>query len=185
MTGPRVLILHGFEHHRPREHWLWWLADELRHRGIAVQYPQLPNPDAPQLDEWMDVATTELDMLGDGERIVVGHSLGTVLWLHLAAAGATASRVLLAAPPARSRFDGAFDSFIPDHLDVAAAVGSSPVTVVARTTDPQRQVPLAEHTAGWPAQVIELQGHGHLNPDDGHGPFPEALEWVLNGRFPA
>src|SRR6187401_310654 len=95
MTSARVLILHGYEHHRPREHWLWWLAEELRRRDIPVQYPQFPSPDAPQLDEWVDVATTELDMLGDGERIVVAHSLGTVLWLHLAAAGARATRVLL------------------------------------------------------------------------------------------
>ena len=185
MTSPRVLILHGYEHHRPREHWLWWLAEELRQRDIPVQYPQLPSPDAPRLDEWAEVATTELGMLGDGERIVVAHSLGTVLWLHLAAAGARVDRVLLAAPPARTRLDGPLESFIPDRLDVPAAVASSPLTLVARNADPYRPVPLGDHTAGWPATVIELAGDGHLIPDDGHGPFPEVLEWVTGGGWPA
>jgi predicted alpha/beta hydrolase family esterase len=180
----RVLLLHGFEHHRPREHWLWWLAEELRSRAIPVQYPQLPNPDAPRVAEQTEVASSELDMLGDGERIVVTHSLGGILWQHLAAAGAHVDRVLMVAPPSRDRLVGPLGDFAVGGIDVPAALGASPVTLVARESDPYRSLPLADMAARWPVTVVELPGAGHLTVDDGHGPFPAALDWVLTGEWP-
>ena len=82
MSDQRVLILHGFQHHRAKDHWLWWIAEELRQRRIPVQYPQLPSPDRPSVEEWISVARAELEMLGgeDTDRVVITHSLGGVLW---------------------------------------------------------------------------------------------------------
>ncbi len=39
----RFLILHGADNWRPREHWQWWLTNELRNRAEQVLYPQLPS----------------------------------------------------------------------------------------------------------------------------------------------
>ena len=80
MPGKRVLILHGFEHERGPEHWLWWITQRLRDFDVPVQYPQLPNPFRPVLKDWVELAQAELELLGDGERIVITHSLGCVLW---------------------------------------------------------------------------------------------------------
>jgi predicted alpha/beta hydrolase family esterase len=51
MNWRSFLILHGVENWRPREHWQWWLAHELRARGEQAFYPQLPAPSSPALDE--------------------------------------------------------------------------------------------------------------------------------------
>src|SRR6266498_5679850 len=58
------VILHGVENWRPREHWQWWLTDQLRDRGEQVLYPQLPSPSSPALDEWLSVLHGELAQLG-------------------------------------------------------------------------------------------------------------------------
>jgi predicted alpha/beta hydrolase family esterase len=184
MDQTRVLLLHGFQHHREQDHWLWWIAEELRRRSIPVQYPQLPNPDHPQPSEWISVATAELAMLGDGDRVVVTHSLGGVLWSHLVQRGLTANeRVLMVAPPSRDRLDGVIAAFAgalgPDYLD------TNGVTLVARERDRYRNTPLNWLDGGRAKEIHVLPGEGHLNADDGHGPFPEALEWVLRGVWPA
>ena len=184
MSQPRVLILHGFQHHRPKDHWLWWLAEELRQRAIPVQYPQLPSPDRPVLSDWIQVATDELAMLGDGERVVVTHSLGGVLWSHLAHRGLVGTeRVLMVAPPSRDRLDGVIAPFAgalgPDFLETTG------VTLVARERDRYRNTPLPWLDGGRAREVHVLPGEGHINPDDGHGPFPPALDWVLTGEWHA
>ena len=48
---PRAfLILHGWQNHRPKDHWQHWLADRLGELGHQVTYPQLPDPDDPDLE---------------------------------------------------------------------------------------------------------------------------------------
>lgn len=183
MSAPRVLILHGLQHHRNSDHWLWWLAEELRTRRIPVQYPQFPDADNPDLEAWVALATAELAMLGEGERIVVTHSMGGVLWSHLRARGlAGEARVLMVAPPSRDRLDnlaGAFSAGLgPDFLDTTG------VTLVARERDRYRNTPLTWLDNGRAKDVHVLPGEGHLNADDGHGPFLPALEWVLTGEWP-
>lgn len=183
MDQTRVLLLHGFQHHREQDHWLWWLAEELRRLHIPVQYPQLPNPDHPVLAEWIKVATDELAMLGDGDRVVVTHSLGGVLWSHLRQRGVTSNeRVFMVAPPSRDRLDGAIAGFAgnlgPDYLDTTG------VTLVGRERDRHRNTPLNWLDGGRANDVHVLPGEGHINADDGHGPFPRALEWVVKGAWP-
>lgn len=177
----RVLLLHGFQHTRPRTHWMWWLAEELRARRIPVQYPQFPTPDAPDRGQWRDLALAELEMLGDGERIVIAHSLGTVLWRHLEAAGEAPAvdRVLLVAPPGLVRPPAGLEQWA-FATDPAPRWGC-PVTMLARASDPYRREPLAEVAEAWGVPAVELPGAGHVNPDDGHGPWASMLAWVTEG----
>jgi len=186
MAEPRVLILHGFQHHRAKEHWLWWLAEELRQRRIPVQYPQLPRPDRPSLEEWIALGRAELEMLGgeESDRVVITHSLGGVLWSHLVRRGYTSGeRVLMVAPPSRDRLDGVIAPFAaalgPDFLETTG------VTLVGRERDRYRNTPLNWLDGGRAKEVHVLPGDGHINVADGHGPFPPALDWVLTGEWPA
>lgn len=59
--------------------WQWWLAEQLRRRGEQVLYPQLPNPDRPQPAAWLDALVAEYAQLGNGERVVICHSLACCL----------------------------------------------------------------------------------------------------------
>ena len=183
MDQLRVLLLHGVGHRRPQDHWLWWLAERLRAARIPVQYPQMPDPDDPDPEEWAAVATAELAMLaaGGGPTVVVAHSLGTVLWAHIAETlpgHLVPSRVALVAPPARTEWAEAAPRFADLTL---GSLSTSPTVIVGRAEDPYRQVPLAEFANAWGAPAVEIPGAGHLTPADGHGPFPGALAWVLGG----
>lgn len=104
----KVLIIHGWTNRRPVGHWQRTLAAALRDQGHLVSYPQLPNPEQPLLDEWLDVLTAELEQLDEVASraseplIVLAHSLGCVTWMQLADRGLLrqpADRVLLVAPP--------------------------------------------------------------------------------------
>ncbi|MBK3571623.1 alpha/beta hydrolase, partial [Streptomyces sp. MBT62] len=99
------LILHGWQNRRPEGHWQHWLAGRLRALGHEVTYPQLPDPDDPELDVWLGELRRGLDGL-DGPRVVLAHSASALLWLHAVARGVVrdgdVDRVLLVAPPSAS-----------------------------------------------------------------------------------
>jgi predicted alpha/beta hydrolase family esterase len=186
----RLLILHGVENWRPREHWQWWLAEQLRSSGEQVLYPQLPAPSSPALDEWLRVLHGELAQLGDGERVVVAHSCGVALWL-LAAPEITADervgRVVLVAPPGPSAFVVPYRAFLPVGIDRSAVARASaePPIVITSDNDPYCPEGLEGYRAvytealGLDHQVIP--GAGHISIDDGYGPWPAILDWCLSG----
>lgn len=177
----RFLILHGIENHRPPEHWHRWLTERLRDQGEQAVYPQLPRPDAPRLAEWSEVLDTELEMLGDGERIVVCHSLGCTLWL-LAAPERAVDRVLLVAPPGRRPLVHLAPSFAERRIDAgAAAAAAAHTTLVCSDGDPYNPDgegrTLAESMG---ARLHVVPGGGHLSSDDGYGPWPAVEAWCLD-----
>jgi predicted alpha/beta hydrolase family esterase len=173
------LVLHGWENHRPNGHWQRWLVTELRARGELAVYPQLPNPDQPDLDEWLGAVLAEWELLPEGERVVVAHSLGASTWIHAVDRyGVAADRTLLVAPPGPSALIEHAPisawSPMPDDLD-----GSS-WTLACSDNDPF----CVEGTATWAGgayacEVHEISGAGHLAMDDGYGPWPWALDWCL------
>jgi predicted alpha/beta hydrolase family esterase len=189
MASRRFLILHGVENWRPREHWQWWLADQLRSRGEQVLYPQLPSPSSPALDEWLAVLHGELAQLGEGERIVVAHSGSVALWL-LAAPEITAEervdRVALIAPPGPSAFIAPYRAFLPVGIDRAAVAHASRHSPLVVTSDNDPYCP--EGLEGYrsvytDALALEhhiIPGAGHIAIEDGYGPWPAILEWCLN-----
>lgn len=191
MTSRRFLILHGVENWRPREHWQWWLAEELRGRGEQVLYPQLPSPSSPALDEWLRVLHGELAQLGGGERIVIAHSCGVALWL-LAAPEITAEerveRVALVSPPGPSAFRAPYRAFLPVGIDRAAVLGASEQAPIVITSDNDPYCPegpdayrqIFTDALGLQNEVIP--GAGHIAIEDGYGPWAAILHWCLDGE---
>ncbi|MFC9287263.1 RBBP9/YdeN family alpha/beta hydrolase [Streptomyces sp. NPDC057052] len=188
-TGLRrsFLVLHGWQNHRPADHWQHWLADRLTERGHAVAYPQLPDPDDPALEVWLGELARLIDGLDAGrERVVVAHSLSVVLWLQAVARGLpgldAVDRVLLVAPPSAPVLAG--------HPEVAEFALPSldgltlpcPTRLVAGDDDPYcpEGVQSAYGTPlGLTAEV--LPGAAHLDLDAGYGSWPSVLEWCENG----
>jgi uncharacterized protein len=184
----RFLVLHGLENHRPQAHWQWWLVDQLRRRGEQVLYPQMPNADTPHLEEWIDLLVAEWAQMGGGERIIVAHSMGCILWYEASARGALAppaNRVLLVAPPGpsfiRTPIVASFFSG-PWKADSLGASSRSRIRLVSSDADPYCVDGPAANVYGQPLglDAETIRGSGHITIDDGYGSWPAVLHWCLD-----
>ncbi|MFC8432080.1 RBBP9/YdeN family alpha/beta hydrolase [Streptomyces sp. NPDC057253] len=182
------LILHGWQNHRPPQHWQHRLADRLTGLGHHVDYPQLSDPDDPDLDTWLTELTRHLAELPAGERVVVAHSASALLWLHAVARGLPGpdgvDRVLLVSPPSGSVLAGLPEvtAFTAPALDFTLP---GPTRLVAGDDDPYCPEGARETFAdplGIPADI--LPGAGHLDLDAGYGEWPAVLEWCLDPEAP-
>lgn len=190
MIDRRFLILHGVENWRPREHWQWWLTDELRRRGEQVLYPQLPSPSSPALDEWLAVLHGELGQMGDRERVVVAHSCGVALWLLAAPEirpEERVDRVVLVAPPGPSAFIPPYRAFMPVGIEPDAVRVASRRLPIVVSSDNDPYCP--EGLEGYRSVYTEalgidhhvIPGAGHITIEDGYGRWPAILSWCLSG----
>ncbi|MGW2742127.1 alpha/beta hydrolase [Streptomyces sp. NPDC001450] len=189
MTTHSYLVLHGWQNRRPEDHWQHWLADRLTALGHRVTYPQLPDPDDPDLEVWLGELARHLEELDDsGERVVVAHSLSVVLWLHAAARGMKeqrhADRVLLVAPPSGSvlvRYPEVA-AFAPPALDFALPGATRLVAGDDDPYCPEGADRIFGAPLGIPADVV--RGAAHLDLDAGYGSWPAVLDWCLDGSAP-
>jgi predicted alpha/beta hydrolase family esterase len=168
----RFLILHGWQGSGPG-HWQTWLAEHLAAAGHDVVYPELPDPDHPDLEAWLH-AIAPLRRTGD---VVVCHSLGCCLWLHhRARGGASARRALLVAPPMPDPMIPQLSGFFPVPLDPR---GAREARIVCSDVDPYNPrgaiTTFAEPLA---APIRVLADAGHVNPDAGYGPWPAIQAWA-------
>lgn len=183
----RFLLLHGLENRRPREHWQWWLAEQLRRRGEQVLYPQLPDPDYPDLSQWLDLLTAEYAQLGDSGRVVICHSLACALWYQAsrrAILELRADLLLLVAPPGPSFLARAVTAdFYDEYWDPAVLRGSAhAIRLVASDVDRYCPEGPAARVYGQPLglDTETTQNAGHLARSDGYGPWPGVLRWCLD-----
>lgn len=75
-----VFIIHGIGG-SPSENWFPWLKAELEKLGCRVFVPQMPNPENPKLESWLDAFEGYKPQLENS--IVIGHSLGVAFLLTL------------------------------------------------------------------------------------------------------
>ena len=184
MSSRSFLLLHGLCG-SPEGHWQSWLAGRLRAAGERVSFPDLPECDDPCPDAWRDALDNALAVL-EGERIVIAHSLGCLLWVRRASAsadGPLAERVLLVAPPDLEDVAPVvrFLSFEANPERVRAAAAET--RIVCSDNDPYNPrgaVATFAEPLGLPADLIP--GGGHLNLDAGYGPWPAVESWALTGR---
>ncbi len=108
----RIVLIPGYKA-TAKSNFFPWLQDELHRQGHEVLIPNLPNPEAPDRDEWTKAL---LDQVGaiDDETIIVGHSLGgaaALRFLEAAEAKSTPHALVLVATPwmiASEQFRGFF-----------------------------------------------------------------------------
>lgn len=179
-TAPTV-ILHGWQG-STGEHWQVWLADQLRMAERDVRFPELPDPDHPQLDTWLAaLRSTIADLPADGYD-VVAHSLGAILWLHHVSTpheSPRPARVALVAPVSPSRVIPELASFYPVPLDIdQVRRGADGTVLVAGDADPYTPEGIADAYAR-PLKISTtvVPGAGHINVESGYGPWPAMLDW--------
>lgn len=187
----KVLIIHGWTNRRPVGHWQRSLAATLRDQGHLVSYPQLPNPDQPLLDEWLEVLTAELDQFDEVASraseplIVLAHSLGCVAWMQLADRGLLkqpADRVLLVAPPEPAPISPV-PSFVMDLSDGRAervVKGSArEVTLVGSDADVWQPSGIQAGVGDMIGlEAVVVHGAKHFSTLDGFTQWQGVIDWV-------
>ena len=192
-----VLINHGWTNVRPAEHWQRKLAVALRRQGHQVFYPQYPNTLEHNFDDWAWLLRGELDILletrgsGTDEVIVIGHSLGNVLWLKAALDGHlpdgfVADRLLMVAPPERTGISKlpSFDITQSEaQMKAGLAKSARAITLVGSDNDPWSPSGL-QAAVGDPLglQALIIPGAGHLSGKDGWGDWQGVIDWVNDAK---
>lgn len=175
----RVIIVHGYNGN-PGANWFPWLKNELEKLGVEVTVPQMPNPDTPQLHEWL---STLRNVVGtpDNDTYLVGHSLGcpTILrYLQSLKEGEFVGGALLVAGFAEPHPDmPELDSFTSEYWDDEHIRRSSNlITLISSDNDPR--VPLEagrRMSQRFSAKLTILHDAGHINEKSGHLQVPEIL----------
>jgi predicted alpha/beta hydrolase family esterase len=183
---PYVLLVHGHTGSGPG-HWQSWLAGQWARRGGAVDVPQFSEPDHPKLEVWLAELTHHLEAApAVGERVVLAHSCGALLWLHHAAQVADSrlrfDRVLLVAPPGRGWHEPDVHGFVPAPMDAAGIRRAAAWTqLVVGDNDEMCSVDEAvEVAARLKIDLDVVPGGAHLNTAAGYGPWPAVLDWVVD-----
>jgi uncharacterized protein len=183
---PYVLLLHGHTGSGP-EHWQSWLAGALANTGGVVDVPQLTDPDRPDLEVWLGELRHHLEVAPRaGERILLAHSCGALLWLHHAArladnhADLRFDRVLLVSPPGPGWTHPDVHGFTPAPLDAAGVRRAAGWTQLV-VGDDDECCPVEDAVEMATQLKIDLDvipAGAHLNTDAGYGPWPAVRQWV-------
>lgn len=172
----KVLMLHGWGG-SDNPHWQAWLAGELAKEYGTVAFPLLDNPHFPSKNRWIkQVKALLADFQPD---IVVCHSLGCTLWLHLCNEGKITpiKRLLLVAPPRLDCELEILKTFFP--LETPHSLFANEVMLVTSDNDPYMTSEEAfslQKLLGVEMKVLE--NGGHINDASGYGAWPWVKEWV-------
>lgn len=70
----RIFIIHGWSG-SPYKDWIPWLKSELESKGYEVYAPEMPDPDEPDMAEWVHLLKVGVGK-PDKDTFFVGHSMG-------------------------------------------------------------------------------------------------------------
>lgn len=119
----KVIILHGIKKiktngkPKPIEPWFPWLKDQLALKNIEAQTPELPEPDKPIYEDWLNVFN---QFPVDEDTTLIGHSCGggfLVRWLS--ESNVRVGKVILVAPwldPEKNKNKEFFNFIIDKNL---------------------------------------------------------------------
>lgn len=174
----RIVCVPGYKA-TPDSNFFPWLKDEFRRRGHDVVVANLPNPEAPERDEWNKAL---LDQVGavDNETIIVGHSLGgaaALRFLEAAEAFSTPHALVLVATPWMIGSEQ-FRGFFMTELDYEVLMWkASKVAVIHAKDDPTIPFDHAEKYAKvLHARLVPSETGGHFQGTE----YPVILDTILS-----
>jgi len=181
----RVFIIHGWGGHS-QEGWLAWLGDQLRSRDFEVRVPDMPDTNAPQIEQWASYLE-EIVGQPDDQTYFVGHSVGCQAILrYIASLEVVVGGMVLVAPWVR--LPNLFEEekeiakpWLEEPIDFAR-IRSHGGTIVALMSDDDEDAPVEDADVfkkELNATVMVLSGRGHFTEGDGAWQLPEALDAVL------
>ncbi|RAX57037.1 hypothetical protein CCZ01_07495 [Helicobacter monodelphidis] len=181
----RVYIVHGFDS-SPQKNWFAWLGSKLEAKGVNVEILAMPNPQNPNLQEWIKMLDSNVEL--GSETYLVGHSLGCITILQYlqdkAVNQANKKSAMIGGFVLVSGFYEPLsilpqlDGFTKNPLDFAVLQAISPNRVVISAKD-DSIVPtdLSKKLSDkLNAKFIQTQNGGHFMESDGYTEMPLVLE---------
>jgi predicted alpha/beta hydrolase family esterase len=165
-------------------HWQRWAATTLAARGVAVAFPELSDPAAPQKDVWVAELAAVVDAVRARREPVtfLCHSLGCWAVDHFLAEHGAAGvhAALLVAPPSPFLVFEPVESFFPPprRADAWAPLAARTLLVGSDNDDYAGPDELADVARDLAIACRVLPGAGHINIASGYGPWPFVLDWV-------
>ncbi len=182
----RALIIHGWEGF-PEEGWFPWLKTELENRGFEVLVSQMPNPDAPRIDTWLEQISKVYGELGEHD-LLIGHSIGCQAILrylseiktqnHVAGVISVAGFFYLVPLPVLDQT--IFESWLNTPMDYEK-IKAHADKVIALFSDNDRWVPLENaelFQERLQAETIILPNRGHFSGYELTFEIPELLTQI-------
>jgi hypothetical protein len=185
MANKKVYIIHGWGGNS-KEKWLVRLGKQLADRGWEIFIPDMPNTDAPKIEEWIGYLQ-ELISNPDENVFLVGHSIGCqaiMRYLEKLENAEVGGMVFVAGWFNLTSLESDEEREIAkpwletpiDFEKIKSATSSC--TVILSNNDPY--VPLAETKAIFEkklgARVIVENSKGHFTEDDNVFELPEILD---------
>ncbi len=184
----RAIIVHGLSG-EPQYAWYPWAASQLEANGITVYTPEMPNPDEPQLKEWL-AHISEVIGAPDEHVVLIGHSLGCVAimrYLEALSAEAKVGKVIFVAGFTDQIGFREFDNFFrqPLNFEKIKTKSAKGFVAIQSNDDPfvteQYGIRLKEELG---AELIIKHAAGHMSGplDDKESctELPEVVEAVTS-----
>lgn len=174
----RIVLIPGYKA-TPESNFFPWLKDELRRRGHDVVVANLPNPEAPDRDEWTKVLLEQVGSI-DNETVVVGHSLGgaaALRFMEAAEVRSTPHALVLIATPWMINHEQ-FRGFFMTELDYEVLMWKASKIAVIHAID-DKTIPF-DHAEKYAkvlhAKLVETQEGGHFQGME----YPIILQTILD-----
>jgi predicted alpha/beta hydrolase family esterase len=175
-VSKKVLILHGWGGSN-YPHWQTLTAIELIKKDYIVSFPQFPNKDMPNLDEWLKFLADEFKHFKPD--IVVCHSLANILWFHFIEKYniKIIEKLMIVAPVSQKCKIDDLKTFFP--YPISENLKAKEVIMVGSSNDPYMTID----------EVMDLQSQlniglkilddaGHINANSGYGELSCVVKWI-------
>jgi len=181
-----VIILHGTKG-LPAGNWFPWLKEQCLAEKYNVYVPKLPTPDNQSIESWK-AALQEQTPAIEKDTILVGHSLGATMILHiLETLKAPISKSIFVSPVMDKinipEYDKLNKPFIKtpnfDWLSISNNAGE--ITIFHGDNDPyvpKKHAEFLQDQIGGELKIIK--DGGHLNAECGYTTFPELTKIIIS-----
>jgi uncharacterized protein len=164
-----ILVLPGLGGGTP-DHWYWRWTTKLSTAQRVVQR----DFDRPVLSEWT-ARIADAAEAAKAPVVLIAHSLGAIAGAAIAPDLPNVAGAMLVAPPSprvvreMPNVDPAFAQVQMRRLDFSALIVASRDDAYATYEES------AERASALGATLVDAGASGHINPESGHGPWPEGL----------
>lgn len=180
----RIILIHGYKS-SSKGQFLPWLKDELRKKGHDVLMPDLPSPEEPESEAWLNALAEEIGPLTEDD-ILVGHSLGGAALLRFldgAEAQTIPKGAITVAAPWMIKHDQ-LRSFFPIDFDYDVIMWKARFFTVIHSKD-DHVVPF-DHAEKYQkmlgGRLVVTEKNGHFQGEE-YPVILEEIERIINAEI--